>query len=266
MRFQGRVALVTGGNSGIGLACAQRLAAEGARVVVACRNVATGEQAVSTIQAAGGAARAVRMDVTRPDEVTAALASVVAVEGALHVLIHSAGGGGELQAATEIDEAQWSTLLDVNLGGAWRVSRAALPVLARSGGGAVVLISSIAALDTVPRAAPYMAGKSGMLGLTRSMALDYAVHGVRVNCVCPAFVETPLLSRVIESQPDARKARLAWTRLHPLGRLGRPDDVAAAATFLAAPEAGWITGVALPVDGGYLLGRVAGAPPDLSGS
>jgi NAD(P)-dependent dehydrogenase (short-subunit alcohol dehydrogenase family) len=262
-RFVGKVALVTGGNSGIGRATAERIAREGGKVSVACRDVVRGEDVARAIREAGGEAMVVKCDVGVPEDADRAVEATVRALGGLDVLVNAAGTGGELSAVTEVDDARWAAIMDVNVGGAFRLSRAALPSMMRAGGGAIVHVSSIAALEAVPRAAPYVASKTALVGLTRSMAHDYAYHRVRVTCVCPAYVDTPLLRRVFDAQPDPRRTRVRWTALHPLGRLGLPEDVAAAVTFLAADEAAWITGVVLPVDGGYLLGRTPGAPPDI---
>jgi NAD(P)-dependent dehydrogenase (short-subunit alcohol dehydrogenase family) len=264
-RFAGKTALVTGGNSGIGKAIALGLAAEGARVAVACRNVVTGAAVVDEIARTGGAAMVVRCDVSVPAEVGECARAVAEQFGAVHVLVNAAGdeGNGGAAAITEVDEDEWRALLDVNLGGPYRVARAFIPAMARAGGGAIINISSIGGVDTLARSAPYVAAKTGLVGLTRSMALDYAAHGIRVCSVCPGYVDTELLQRALAKHDNPHKLRLQLTALHPLGRLGQPGDVAPAVLFLASEDARWITGIVLPVDGGHLLRRFPGAPPDL---
>lgn len=263
MRFAGKVAIVTGGGTGIGRAVALALAREGARVVIANRSASTGEDAAREIRSAGGTAVFVSCDVGDARQVEACVAEALRAHGRLDILVNAAGIGSPRTAATEVDEAEWARILNVNLGGAYRTARAAIPAMARGGGGAVVNVASIAGLEAIPRAAPYVASKGGLVALTRSLALDYAPHRVRVNCVCPAAVDTPMLQRVVEAHPDPSKARLYFQSIHPLGRIGMPEDIAAAVLFLASEDASWITGAILPVDGGYLAGRAAGQPVPL---
>jgi NAD(P)-dependent dehydrogenase (short-subunit alcohol dehydrogenase family) len=259
VRLAGKSAIVTGGNSGIGAAIAKRFADEGARVLIACRNTASGGEVADAIRAAGGVADVVRCDVTSDADVGACVQRA----GVVDVLVNCAGEIRQAEAVTEVSEARWQQTLDVNLSGTFRVSRAVIPLMAKKGGGSIVNVASVGGLCALPRAAPYVVSKHGVVALTESMALDYASFSVRVNCVCPGFVDTPLLRQTIDAQPEPHRARLYWTSLHPLGRLGQPDDVAGAVLFLASDDARWITGATLPVDGGFLLRRVAAAPPEL---
>jgi NAD(P)-dependent dehydrogenase (short-subunit alcohol dehydrogenase family) len=264
MRFSGTTALVTGGNRGIGRAIAIALASEGARVAIACRDIAQGELVAQEIVAAGGVAMALRCDVTVPADVEKCTRSIEQSYGVVRVLVNAAGGfESGAAAATEVDEEGWRAVLDVNLGGAWRVSRALLPAMAKAGGGAVIHVASIGGIEALARSAAYVASKSGLVGLTRSMALDYAPHGIRVCCVCPGGIETDMLKRAIQRHESPHKLRLQVTALHPIGRIGVPEDVAPAVLFLASDDARFITGIVLPVDGGYLLRRFPVAPPEL---
>lgn len=243
-RFTGTVALVAGGAHGIGRACAERLAAEGARVVVADLDLpVAGEVAAGLPRAT-----AVELDVTSTASVTAAVERTVAEHGRLHALVCVAGGDTTGTDFTDPDEA-WLRMLDLNLLGVVRLCRAAVPELRRSGGGSVVAISSVNALRALGGDA-YSAAKAGLGSLVVGLGARLGADGIRVNAVAPGTVRT----RVWDSQggPD----RLA--PLYPLGRVGEPADIAAAVAFLASPDAAWITGQVVPVDGGLLTGRWSG--------
>lgn len=267
-RFSGRTALVTGGNRGIGRAIALSLAAEGARVAIACRDVAQGQVTVDEINADrdGEATRAAvfRCDVARDEDVRACVPDVTASLGAPTVLVCAAGTESDgPAAATEVDEDAWRAILEVNLTGAYRCAREVLPGMAKSGGGAIVLVSSIGGVEALARAAPYVASKTGLVGLMRSLALDYAPHGVRVSCICPGVIDTDMMRRSLARHENPTKLRVQLTAMHPVGRIGTPEDVAPAALFLASDEARWITGAVLVIDGGYTLRRFATAAPEL---
>ena len=270
MRFDGRVVLVTGGGSGIGRAIATRFAAEGARVVV---NDIRAEAAEATVKAIGGEARAVVADVADSARVRAMFEEVARVFGGLDVLVNTAGIG-EVNAAgreaiaekietrvaemmtgtreTHLDITQnmsdeaWSRMLAVHLNGTFYCTREALRLMSRVNRGAIVNISSVAGLMGIEVASHYGAAKAGILGFTRSVAREVASRGIRVNAICPGFVDTPILD------PLPPVVRIIAERQTPLGRIGRPEEIAAAAAFLASDEAGFITGQWLSPNGGLL--------------
>ncbi len=241
IRFDGRTALVTGGTSGLGLAAAKLLASLGARVVIAARNAGRGSAA-----ARESGARFVEMDVTDAASVSRALEALDPVD----VLVHSAGAlarGDVADLATDDFEA----MLRVNLTGFFHVAKGVLPGMIARGFGSIVAIASYLGLHGGSGQTPaYNASKGGLVALVRSLAVRHGKDGVRVNAVCPALVPTPLNRDFLEGAQNPEALRRELVARHPLGRLGRPEDVANAAAFLASDAASWITGVALVVDGG----------------
>jgi NAD(P)-dependent dehydrogenase (short-subunit alcohol dehydrogenase family) len=248
-RFEGRTALVTGGGTGIGRAVAVRLASEGARVVVSGRRSEPLTETVEAIRENGaGGAEIVKGDVSRAEDAERMVAETVERFGSLSVLVNNAGVIRRDRPAGKTTPEEWTHMLDVNLTGAFLVSRAALPHL-KEQGGAIVNIASVLGSVAVPGTAAYQASKAGLLGLTRSMALDAAPE-VRVNAVSPGLIHTPLS---YQDRPDFDEHLAEFAEGHPMKRVGRPGDVAAAVAFLASKEASWITGTNLTVDGGYTL-------------
>ncbi|HSE95523.1 MAG TPA: SDR family oxidoreductase [Methylomirabilota bacterium] len=243
--FTGRVALVVGGGSGIGRASVALLAERGAAVMVA--DVHEAAAAAAAIVAAGGRAEARHCDVTVAEDVEAVLDATRARFGRLDLVIDAAGilRASPLEATSE---KEWNEVLGVNLTGAFLLTRAALGALREEGGGAIVLIASRMALRVKEHHGAYAASKAGILQLTQMAALEGAPHGIRVNCVCPGMVDTPMTRTGYGEEAFA-----AWSEICPLGRPGRPDEVARAMLFLASDEASFITGVALPVDGGRTI-------------
>lgn len=249
-RFEEHAVLVTGAGQGMGEAIARRLAAEGGQIAVTDRDGDKAERAARAIQESGGTACPLPCDVADAESVRAAVDEAVERFGRLDVLINnaaSAGAGTDLDAITE---QTWAHDLDITLTGAFRCIRAAMPHLIESGRGAVVNVGSVNGAMAFGDHA-YSAAKAGLAGLTRTVAAEYATHGVRVNLVAPGTTRTPnwdhqggaeFLDRVGEH--------------YPLGRVGRPEDIAAACAFLASADASWITGVTLPVDGGLLVSNV----------
>ena len=251
-RFEGKVALVTGGASGIGLATAERLLEEGAAVVIADLDGEAGEAAAAALRGRGlELASAARCDVTRGDQVQALVGAVLARHERLDVLFNNAGifEPGEVH---EVDEEAWDRQMGVNLRAVYLVAHHAVPVMLARGGGAIVNNASVAALVGDHAAAAYCASKGGVALLTKQMALDYAARGIRVNAICCGEIDTPLFVREsyqIGMTPDSYRELL--NEAHPIGRIGLPSEAAAAVAFLASDDASFVTGVLLPVDGGY---------------
>lgn len=246
-RFTGRVALVTGGGHGIGRATVARLAHEGAAVTVADLDAEAAKRVAQEVIGAGGAAMAERCDVTDRASVEAAVAAHLARFGGLDVLVNTAGGDGPNPPFLEEDDGHWERLIDLNLTSVMRCVRAALPhLLAASSGGSVVTIGSVNGLAAFS-GFPYSAAKAGLVSLTRNLAAEYGRQGVRFNLVAPATIRT----RVWDDQPGALE-RLKT--LYPLGRVGEPEDIAAAVAFLASDDSSYVTGETLGVSGG--LGMV----------
>lgn len=248
-RLSSKVALITGGGTGIGRACAGLFAREGASVAIAGRRKEPLEAAVREIEIAGGKALAVQCDVTDRASVEAALGAVVKRFGRLNVVVNNAGAVVVATAEATSDE-DWNRLIATNLTGTFLVSRAALVHLRAAGGGAIVNIGSILGIVARKDRAAYCAAKAGVTGLTKAMALDHAHENIRVNCVCPSLIETELGLLSIRQAPDPEAERQKRTAGIPLGRLGQPEDVAQMALYLASDESAWVTGAALPLDGG----------------
>ncbi len=248
----GATALITGGGSGIGAACAARLAAEGAAVAVADVRGAAAAAVAADITGAGGRAIAISCDVTSDDQVAGAVAQCARDLGAPRLLVSSAGialGEGGVTGAAPAD---FDTVLAVNVRGTFLAARHAVPRMIEAGGGAVVTLSSVFGFRAPPGECAYAASKAAIVNLTRQMALDYASQGVRVNCVCPSDCDTPMIDALVAKEADPAAAKAALGAAIPMGRLGRAEEVASAVAFLCSDEASFITGAALPVDGGFL--------------
>ncbi|MBB3900404.1 SDR family NAD(P)-dependent oxidoreductase [Roseococcus suduntuyensis] len=246
MLLRGKVALVTGGASGIGRATALRMAEEGARVLVADRDGEGAARVAETIRQAGGEAHGQACDVTVEAEVAGMVRAACDAWGRLDCAFNNAGvAPAEALPLAEIPPEEWSRVLGVNLTGVFLCLRHQIPAMAAGGGGAIVNTASIAGRIALPKAGAYVAAKHAVIGLTRSAALDHAGQGVRVNAICPGYVETPLASRSIERRREAILARV------PLGRIGTVEEIADAVVWLLSDRAGFVTGEALAADGGH---------------
>jgi NAD(P)-dependent dehydrogenase (short-subunit alcohol dehydrogenase family) len=247
-RLAGKLALITGAGTGIGKAIGLAFAAEGAKVAVMGRRVEKLREVVDEIGKSGGEAVAVAGDVAKAADAARAVREVVEKLGGLNVLVNNAG---MLSAKTveQVPEEEWDRVMAINVKGPFLMSRAALPEFRKAGGGAIVNIGSILGLIAMKDRAAYCASKGAVTLLTKAMALDHAHEKIRVNCICPSLVETELIAGLFASADGEalRKARVASL---PLGRVGQPQDVAEMVVFLASEESSWVTGTAIPLDGG----------------
>jgi NAD(P)-dependent dehydrogenase (short-subunit alcohol dehydrogenase family) len=251
-RLDGEVAIVTGGGQGIGGAISRRFAAEGARVVLAQRTLEVAEGLAADIRTTGGAALAVRADITRRDDIDALVSRTVDAFGAPTILVNNAGIA-VFQDPLELTTEQWARCFAVDLDAAWWMTQAVLPHLLAAGRGSVINIASVHSFHIIPGCFPYPVAKHGLIGLTRALAAEYSARGVRVNAICPGYIETQNIVDYFATFPDPDAERARCGGLHAIGRIGDPDEVAGPALFLASSDASFITGEALMVDGGMSM-------------
>jgi NAD(P)-dependent dehydrogenase (short-subunit alcohol dehydrogenase family) len=248
-RLKGKVALITGGGSGMGRASCALFAREGARVVVVDRAADAGQETAAQIRDEGGDASFVEADVSDPAHVERMVAATVDSYGRIDVLFNNAGIEGPSVTLLEYGEDDWARVIAVNLTAVYRAMRAAIPHMIEQGGGVILSTASVAGLVGLARSSAYSAAKAGVIGLTRTVALEYGPHNIRANCICPGFISTPMLGRVLGDRAES-----ALDRLAPLRRVGQADDIAHAALYLASDEAAYVTGVPFVVDGGFVAG------------
>ena len=252
MRLQNKIAAVTGGAQGIGRAIVEKFQAEGARVALLDIDEARGTETETTL---GGPERGVlfvRCDITSEADVERAMAATVERFGGLDILVNNAGVNTYFDATT-MTEAEWDSVFAVDLKGGWLCAKHAIPLMRRRGGGSIVNIASLHAFMTTYGMFPYAAAKSGVVGMTRSMALDFGREGIRVNAICPGWVRTQLVDEWLRLQPEGQAAEQRVLDQQPLGRMGTPAEIANFVSFVASDEASFITGVALEVDGGRCI-------------
>ena len=245
----GKVALVTGGGTGIGRATALAFAAEGARVVIASRTAVTGQRTVGEIQAAGGEALWIPCDVTQAAQVNRMVEQIVEQYGRLDVAFNNAGSGGGGGPLVEMADSAWDATLLGYLTSTFYCLKAEVRQMLKQGSGAIVNNSSVDGKRAFTMDPAYSAAKHGVLGLTKSTALQYATQGIRINAVCPGWIKTPPIERMLAQDPANESLMLDH---QPIGRLGEAEEVAAAVLWLCSDKASFITGIALDVDGGYL--------------
>jgi NAD(P)-dependent dehydrogenase (short-subunit alcohol dehydrogenase family) len=247
--LKGRVVLVTGAASGIGRATAELFAAMGARVVACDVNANAGAAVAAALREAGAEARYAVADVTDGEALRGVVAGAVEAFGRLDCAANCAGVGGGHASTHEYPEAEWDRIVEINLRGTWLAMRAEIEAMLKGGGGAIVNVSSTLGLRGSPFAAPYSASKHGVLGLTRTAALEYATQGIRINAVCPGAIETPMMEETFERFPGFREVLVGFV---PMGRMGGPEEVAGAIAWLSSDAASFVTGAALTVEGGLL--------------
>ncbi len=251
-RLVGQVAIVTGGGQGIGGAISRRFASEGARVVLAQRTLPVAEAMAAQIRAAGGDALAVRADVTQRTDIDALVARTVEAFGPPTVLVNNAGIA-VFQDPLTLTTEQWARCFATDLDAAWWLSQAVLPHLLANGGGSIINIASVHSFHIIPGCFPYPVAKHGLIGLTRALAAEYSARGVRVNAICPGYIETQNVVDYFATFPDPAAERIRCGGLHAIGRIGVPEEVAGPAAFLASSDASFVTGEALMVDGGMSM-------------
>jgi NAD(P)-dependent dehydrogenase (short-subunit alcohol dehydrogenase family) len=250
-RVAGKVALITGGASGIGRATALTFAREGAKLVIADRHAEGGQQTVHMITEQGGDAIFVQVDVSRAAEVEAMINTTVATYGRLDCAHNNAGIGPSPRVLLhELSQESWQRVLGINLTGVWLCMKYELVQMLKQGGGTIVNTASIMGLvGSWSRSGAYNASKHGVVGLTKTAALEYATAGIRVNAVCPGYIRTPLIESTLASQPEMEAQIVAR---HPVGRMGRPEEIAEAVLWLCSDAASFVTGHTMTVDGGYV--------------
>jgi NAD(P)-dependent dehydrogenase (short-subunit alcohol dehydrogenase family) len=247
-RLKNKIAVITGAGTGIGRAVALAFVREGAKIALVGRR----KDLLETVaQEAGGLPLVLAGDVSQQRDIDRILAETAARFGGVNVLVNNAGIL-HIGTAEEITEDQWDETFNINVRGLWLLSRSVLPYMRKTGEGSIINVASVLGINGARKRAAYAASKGAVVLLTKCMSVDYGHENIRVNALCPSFVETDLTAEVIRKAPDPNAVRAERISVHPLGRLGQPGDMAGLAVFLASDESSWMTGAALPVDGGYL--------------
>ncbi|MCZ7398586.1 MAG: SDR family oxidoreductase [Candidatus Methanoperedens sp.] len=247
--LENKVALVTGGGSGIGRACALAFAREGAKVVVADVMERGGEETVQMIQEAGGESIFVKTDVSKTADVEALVKRTVDTYGRLDCAINNAGIEGIMAPTADYTEENWNRVININLKGVWLCMKYEIPEMRKQGGGAIVNMASVAGLVGFQGMPAYCASKGGIIQLTKAAALEYAKAGIRVNAVCPGVIRTPMVERVTGGNPEAAAQ---FTAIEPVGRMGTPEEIAESVVWLCSEAASFVTGHPMVVDGGLI--------------
>jgi len=246
-KLNGKVAIITGAASGIGKASALLFAREGAKVVVADVTDELGKETVKMINESGGKAIFVHTDVSKVEDVKSVVKTTVDTYGKLDIIFNNAGIEGVTADTANYPENVFDKVVAVNLKGVWLGIKYAVPELLKNGGGSIINTSSVAGLVAFAGSSAYNATKGGIIQLTKTAALEYAKQNIRVNCIAPGVIETPMIERYLKGQPEAKAA---FVQIEPVGRLGKPEEIAKAALFLASDDSSFVTGIVLVVDGG----------------
>jgi len=250
MDLENKVAIVTGGCSGIGSSIAELFAREGAHVIIG--DIREDQRTLARINARGGTVAFVQTDVRKGPDVQNLVDKTIANYGTIDVVCNDAGIE-LIRPLIQTTEEEWNNVLDTNLKGTFLVSKFALPHLIKKKKGSIINIASQLGLVGLERWAAYCASKGGVIMLTKAMAVEYGTYGIRVNCICPGAIETPMMERELELEKNPEEAKRHFISLHPIGRLGKPEEIAEAALFLASDRSSFITGSALVVDGGFTI-------------
>jgi NAD(P)-dependent dehydrogenase (short-subunit alcohol dehydrogenase family) len=243
----GKSAIITGASSGIGRATAVVFARYGARLALADVEIGGGHETEQMVKDLGAEVFFLPTDVTSDEQMAALVGATVDTYGGLDCAFNNAGIEGEMAPTADITDANWDRVLDINLRGVWLGMRHQIPAMLASGGGAIVNTASVAGLVGFANLAPYVASKHGVVGLTRAAALEYSAQGIRVNAMCPGVIRTPMVSRVLDEDPTLEAQ---FAAMEPIGRLGEPEEIGEAVAWLCSAGASFVTGHALPVDGG----------------
>ena len=247
--FRNKVALVTGGSSGIGRATSLAFARQGARVAIADREPTGAAETARMIEDIGGSATVFEIDVTKAAEVASLVERVVQTYGRLDYAFNNAGIGGKVAKTADYPEEEWDRIIDVNLKGVWLCMKYEIPVMEKQGSGAIVNTASIYGLAGAAGYIAYNAAKHGVVGITRTAALEYATAGIRINAVCPGYIRTPMTQPGIDANPEFERKMVSQT---PMGRMGMPEEIAEAVVWLCSDAASFVTGHTMTPDGGYM--------------
>jgi len=256
VRLENKVSIITGGTSGIGRATALLFAREGARVIIAARDESRGKEVEQAILSGGGLAKFVRCNVQRATDCQRVVRSAIEAYGHLDIVFNNAGVEYPDRSVLETAEEEWDQTMDTNAKGVYLMSKYAIPHLVESGGGVIINTASIWGMVAGKGAAAYCASKGAVILLTKAMAIDHAAQGIRVNCICPGSVDTPMLRQEMTKLGGIEKARPIFAARHPLNRISTPEEIARIVLFLASPDASFISGAWLPIDGARTAGEM----------